>query len=136
MKKILATAAALVAVLSLNISVASSSQAAGYSCTSIGAELPYIDNPGISEYITAHTWLYCSGTYTGGWVKASLVKVRTLLPNLVMVSAYDYTQNSADNFHAYASRCDAPGVKYGYKTVAAASNGGATSSGKVDLKCQ
>jgi hypothetical protein len=47
--------------------------------------------------VTAHVLLNCNGPLTG-WVKSTLVRVRTGLPDAVVASNTDSTQNSSYNF--------------------------------------
>ena len=82
--------------------------------------------------MTAHVLLNCNGPLTG-WVKSTLVRVRTGLPDAVVASNTDSTQNSSYNFNAYASGCTSG--SYGWKTVGDSSLGYTASTGKVVLSC-
>mgnify|MGYP001010614844 CR=1 FL=1 len=98
------------------------------SCSSITAEIPY----GQSGLVVAHSQLNCSGNVSG-WVKSTLVRVRTALPDWNLASNTDSTQNSNGNFNAYAKGCDKG--NYGYKTVADSHLGWTTSSVRVSVSC-
>lgn len=99
------------------------------SCSSITAEIPYAE----SGLVVAHTMLNCSGSISGGWVKATLVRVRTALPDWNIASNKDSTQNGNGNYNAYARGCDRG--NYGYKTVADSYLGWTASSVRVSVAC-
>ena len=82
--------------------------------------------------VTAHTLLNCNGPQTG-WVKSTLIRVRTGLPDAVVASNTDSTQNSSYNFNAYASGCTTG--THGWKTVGDSSMGYTAATGKVVLTC-
>lgn len=121
--------AATFACLTLGAFGMSSGTANAASCSSITPEIPYKE----SGAVVAHAMLNCSGSLPGGWVKSSLIRVRTALPDTKLASNTDYSQNANGNFNAYARGCD--GGNYGYKTVADSYLGWTSSSVKVSVAC-
>jgi len=115
----------LVMVASASVWVAAPAQATSCSITAY-------DPTSNGTTVTAHVLLNCNGPLTG-WVKSTLVRVRTGLPDAVVASNTDSTQNSSYNFNAYASGCTSG--SYGWKTVGDSSLGYTASTGKVVLSC-